>query len=103
MGVSTGFTVEPEELTPSGMRQRYLLGAYNKRRYTEEYDLLDMEKGQEQILMMSTLYNRTFQSGYSELLGMFKPDPKKAPKLTHLQERSVMPDGVASPPFHVRN
>ena len=103
MGVSTGFTVGPEQLTPSGMRQRYLLGAYNRRRYTEEYDLLDMEKGQEQILMMSTLYNRTMQSGYSELQGMFKPDPKDAIKLTHLQERAVLPDGVASPPFRVRN
>lgn len=53
------------------MRQRYLLGAYNRQRYSVEYDLLDLDNdGTEQILMSSTLYNRTMQSGYSELMGM---------------------------------
>lgn len=31
---STGYTVEEGMLTPQGMRQRYLLGAYNMRRYS---------------------------------------------------------------------
>ena len=43
-----GFTVGTEQLTPQGMRQRYLLGAYNARRYAHEYDLIDLEdKGQD--------------------------------------------------------
>ena len=104
MGVSEGFSVEVEQLTPSGMRQRYLLGAYNRQRYSVEYDLLDLDNdGTEQILMSSTLYNRTMQSGYSELMGMLQPDPKTAPKLTRRQEKIVMPNGAASPPFQVRD
>ena len=31
---SSGYTVEEGMLTPQGMRQRYLLGAYNMRRYS---------------------------------------------------------------------
>ena len=38
------------------------------------YDLIDVEQGPEQVLMMSTIVNRTMQSGYSELMGMFQPD-----------------------------
>ena len=71
--VQEGFNVAPGMLTPSGMRQRYLLGKYNMRKYSEEYDLLDVEDGPEQVLMMSTIVNRTMQSGYSEYLGMFPP------------------------------
>ena len=44
MGVSEGFSVGMEQLTPQGMRQRYLLGAYNGKKYSEQYDLLDLEK-----------------------------------------------------------
>ena len=66
-----GYTIGPGMLTPSGMRQRYLLGAYNKKRFTETYKLLDFEDGPEEVLMMSTLVDRTMQSGYSELMGMF--------------------------------
>ena len=40
-----GYTVGPGMLTPQGMRQRYLLGAYNKKRYSETYDLIDLEDG----------------------------------------------------------
>ena len=32
-----GYIVGPGMLTASGMRQRYLLGAYNKKRFTETY------------------------------------------------------------------
>lgn len=51
---------------------------------------------------MSTIVNRTMQSGYSELMGMFKPDAKDAPKLTSAQVNALAPEGVASPPFKVR-
>merc|ERR1740139_1362773 len=53
-----GFSVGSDQLTPQGMRQRYLLGAYNGKKYSEQYNLLDLEKGDEQILMMSTKSNR---------------------------------------------
>ena len=103
MGVSEGFSVGAEQLTPQGMRQRYLLGAYNAKKYSEKYDLIDLEHGEEQVLMMSTLVNRTMQSGYSELMGMFSPNNKRAVLLTHKQVLAVSPGGVASPPFKVRD
>ena len=42
---SEGYSVEEGMLTPQGMRQRYLLGAYNMKKYSEEYDLIDLEDG----------------------------------------------------------
>ena len=37
------FGVGEGQLTPEGMRQRYLLGRYNRERYTEKFDLLSAE------------------------------------------------------------
>ena len=96
-----GFKVGKEQLTAQGMRQRYLLGAYNGRRYSEEYDLIDLENGEEQILMMSTIVNRTMQSGYSELMGMFHH--QRRAQLTMEQEKVLNHGEVASPPFQVRD
>ena len=53
--------------------------------------------------MMSTLVNRTMQSGYSELMGMFNPDSKRGVKLTANQVNAVALGGAASPPFKVRD
>ena len=40
---STGYTVGPNQLTPEGMRQRRLLGMNNRKRYTEDYKLIDLD------------------------------------------------------------
>ena len=96
-----GFKVGVEQLTAQGMRQRYLLGAYNRRRYLGEYNLIDLENADEEILMMSTLVNRTMQSGYSELMGMLHKE--RSVKLTPQQERALSPKGPASPPFRVKD
>ena len=69
------YSVGAGELTAQGMRQRYLLGRYNRQRYTEDYQFLDLEQGSKQVKMFSTLVDRTMQSGYSELMGLFNPDP----------------------------
>ena len=53
--------------------------------------------------MMSTIVNRTMQSGYSELMGMFKSQQKRSVQLTPVQVKAVSPGGVASPPFKVRD
>jgi len=37
------FSVGEGQLTPEGMRQRYLLGRYSRERYTERFDLLSSE------------------------------------------------------------
>ena len=43
------FGVGKGQLTPSGMRQRYLLGRYQRHRYTEQFKFLDVEKMAEQV------------------------------------------------------
>ena len=63
--------------------------------------MLDLEDGPEEVLMMSTLVNRTMQSGYSELMGMFQPNRNKSPKLTPEQLGALSLGGVAAPPFKI--
>ena len=52
-------------LTPSGMRQRHLLGRYNRQRYTETYPLYSPDYIPGEVYMQSTNVLRTLQSGYS--------------------------------------
>ena len=74
---TTNFTVSTGMLTPQGMRQRYLLGRYARERYTEKYQLLDPDYVEGQIYIQSTDVNRTIQSGYSELIGLYPPEIAK--------------------------
>lgn len=67
------FPVSEGMLTPQGMRQRYLLGRHTKERYTKTYDLLSEEYDASEIYVQSTNVNRTMQSGYSELMGLYPP------------------------------
>ena len=67
------FSVSRSQLTPEGMRQRYLLGRYNRERYTKHYQFLSEELVPEEIYMQSSAVLRTIQSGYSELMGMYPP------------------------------
>ena len=67
------FTVAEGMLTPSGMRQRYLLGRHSRERYTETYKLLSKEYDPSEVYIQSTNVNRTMQSGYSELMGLYPP------------------------------
>ena len=67
------FTVGEGMLTPEGMRQRYLLGRYSRKRYTETYKLISDEYDPSQVYIQSTNVNRTMQSGYSELMGLYPP------------------------------
>ena len=69
-----GFTVNAGQLTASGMRQRFPLGTANRKRYIEQYGLLSSK---EEIYVQTTSYDRTFQSGFSELMGMFPPSSLK--------------------------
>ena len=94
------FPVAEGQLTPEGMRQRYLLGAHNRKRYTEEYPLLsaDGEYNPHEFYIQSTNVNRTITSGYSELMGLY-PLGKGTPLTT--AQASII-SGVASPPFKVR-
>jgi len=86
---TTNFTVSTGMLTPQGMRQRYLLGRYARERYTEKYQLLDPDYVEGQIYIQSTNVNRTIQSGYSELLGLFPPNVAKSIELTTGEVKSL--------------
>jgi hypothetical protein len=62
-------------LTPQGMRQRYLLGKYNKFYYMDRdwgfnKTIVDFRRNSFMNLTVeSSIFYRTIQSGYSELLG----------------------------------
>jgi len=73
------FKVTTGQLTAEGMRQRYLLGQSNRKRYTEEYEFLTPDYVPSEIYMQSTDVNRTMQSGYSELMGLYPPGESGAP------------------------
>ena len=72
------FNVSEEQLTPMGMRQRYLLGRHNWNKYGSLF--YDEEEGANVLNVSSihsTMYYRTMQSGYSELLGFMEEHLKQ--------------------------
>ena len=81
------------------MRHRYLLGRYHRERYTQTFKLLPEEYDPAQIYMQSTSVNRTMQSGYSELMGLYPPGP--APKLSDAMASAL--SSFSAPPFKVRD
>jgi hypothetical protein len=85
------------------MRQRYLLGAYNRKRYTQDYQFLSLDEGDyDEVFTQSTNVNRTMQSGYSELMGLYQPSQDNVEKLTSAQAASIV-SGSGLPPFQVRD
>ena len=61
---------ERGDLTPSGMRQRYLKGKYNRLRFA---DLLSEEYAPGEFYVQGSEYPRTTQSAYCELMGLYPP------------------------------
>ena len=53
----------------------------------EDYQLLNRVEGDEEVLFMSTIVNRTMQSGYAEIMGMFPPTLSNKNSTTRLTER----------------
>lgn len=53
------FGVEEGFLTPSGMRQRYLLGRHSRERYATRFGLISSELVPGEIFIQSTNVNRT--------------------------------------------
>ena len=67
----SGFTVARYNLTPEGMRQRYLLGRNTRQKY--KGTLLSTTFVEGEVLMESTDVDRTLQSAFSELMGLYPP------------------------------
>jgi len=68
------FKVGRGMLTAEGMRERHMLGRFNRERYVDQYKLLSPEYNPSEIFIQSTNVNRTMQSEYSELLGLYPPN-----------------------------
>ena len=83
------------------MRQRYLLGRHNRQRYVEELDLLSATYNPSEIYMQSTNVNRTMQSGYSELMGLYPPSHESPFVLTPEQSEALKT--ISAPPFKVKD
>ena len=96
------FSVGEGFLTPEGMRQRYLLGRHNRERYVQEFGFLSETYNPIEIYMQSTNVNRTIQSGYSELMGLYPPEQNLSEKITPAMQENLR-NNVAMPPFAVRN
>ena len=66
--VRKNFGVNFGMLSYMGMRQRYLLGRYNRKRYDK------LLKNSKALFVQSTDVYRTIQSAYAELQGMYHED-----------------------------
>jgi len=98
---STGFPVYGGQLTPQGMRQRYLLGQLNRQKYVDQYELLSSK---DEIYVQTTSYDRTFQSAFSELMGLFPPGSlAESELLTQTQLNGLNTNGRGMPPMSIRN
>eukprot|EP00347_Sterkiella_histriomuscorum_P000163 403376932 len=112
------FKVPTGHLTAEGMRQRYLMGQFNRQRFIQVQDqmqsdsnlgesinqgsnkgFLDDEYNPNQIYVQSTTVPRAVQSTYSELLGLYPP---KGSKLTEGENQSLI-SGKGQPKLKLRN
>lgn len=66
-----GFTVGPEELTPSGMRQHFLIGEFLRHKYIETLKFLPEEYSILDVLISSTHWARTIQSARAHMMGFY--------------------------------
>lgn len=70
------FSVPYGQLSPQGIRQRYLLGRYGRQRYVDVYGTLDKHNSPQQndMYVQSTDFYRTIQSAYAQLYGYLHAD-----------------------------
>ena len=59
------------ELTGVGMRQHYELGKFMRKRYVDEFKILDPFYNPEQLYAQSSDKNRTIMSLQSQLMGLY--------------------------------
>ena len=90
-------------LTSSGMRQRFLLGTFNRMRYIDHYGLLDDNFNPNQIYAQATDLHRVLQSTYSEFMGLY-PAVNASKSASHLSEGEIrsIKDDRGLPPMKVR-
>lgn len=72
--LSKNFTVGTGKLTPSGMRQHYLLGRFLRKKYIDDMKFLSPTYKREELHVSSTHIERTVESARSHLLGLYPPE-----------------------------
>mmetsp|Transcript_13788 Transcript_13788/g.15985 ORF Transcript_13788/g.15985 Transcript_13788/m.15985 type:complete len:184 (+) Transcript_13788:3-554(+) len=79
-GTVYNFTVDPAEnfdipmeLSNFGMRQHYLIGTHVRKRYIDEEKLISPVYNSSEILFKTTDRTRTYESGMSQISGIFPP------------------------------
>lgn len=86
------------------MRQHVLNGRYNRQRYVDQYEYLPaILSVPSQIQIVSTTVDRTMQSVYSEMLGLYPPGNASASLIELSAASQANIKTIASPPFTVRN
>lgn len=70
------FAVPFGQLSPQGMRQRYMLGRYGKQRYVDMFGVINQHEFpyNNQMYVQSTDFYRTIQSAYAQMLGFLHAD-----------------------------
>ena len=82
------------------MRQRYLTGCHNRKRYIDNFELLSSNYVPDEIYTLGTHPERVIQSAYIEFMGLYPPGKGGAGKL----HESLTADlGPANPPFKIRD
>eukprot|EP00357_Protocruzia_adherens_P033549 CAMPEP_0115010638 /NCGR_PEP_ID=MMETSP0216-20121206/23443_1 /TAXON_ID=223996 /ORGANISM="Protocruzia adherens, Strain Boccale" /LENGTH=339 /DNA_ID=CAMNT_0002378907 /DNA_START=990 /DNA_END=2009 /DNA_ORIENTATION=+ len=82
------------ELSPTGMRQHYLLGKELRRRYVDKEGLLSASYVPTELYVRSSDYNRTIQSAQSQLMGLYPPGSGPELESSYAMDHAV-------PPIHV--
>jgi len=85
------------------MRQRYLLGRYTREKYAINATLLSADYVPGEVYVQSTDVQRTMQSGYSELMGIYPPTLAKAPEMTSGEQQALQEGGRGMPGISVSN
>lgn len=85
----------PGELTPSGKRMEYILGLVLRKKYLNDTHFLSEQFDPREIYLISSDINRTIQSAYSMLQGLYK---NNRPELNEKQiEYAVAPVDLSDP------
>jgi hypothetical protein len=71
------FNVPKGTLTATGLREKYLSGKYERKRYVRDYDLLDKNFNPHQLHVQSTDVSRTIMSAYAKMMGLYPPSSKR--------------------------
>ena len=75
----------PEQLTLVGRRMHYILGYRNNERYIQKMNFLSKNYNPHEILLISSNINRTIESAFCQLQGLYPSEFNKDIKLNKKQ------------------